>query len=244
MPKPNLRTEPASSQASSPCAFTLIELLVVIATIAILASLLLPALARAKGKSQQVKCLSNLRQVGVGFTLYFLDSNDRFPDARGIKRTLGYMPWSSWPPSDPRGGWAALVLSNQIGSHSVWSCPSLTSSRLREVPQAVQSVRFGNSEALVTYWLWRFDRLEDPVPRDNFWGKTVESCVRDLQVENNRFIGVPSGPADVELSVDPYFPRTVKSLPEAIKGSALHLKGRNRLFIDSHVEFMRDPRLN
>ena len=59
--------------------FTLIELLVVIAIIAILAAMLLPALASAKSKAQRIQCMSQMRQLGVGFTTFTLDSGDMFP---------------------------------------------------------------------------------------------------------------------------------------------------------------------
>src|SRR6266699_3830699 len=66
-------------QASFQRAFTLIELLVVIAIIAILASLLLPALAGAKARAQRLKCTSQMKQLGLGFNLFASDHNDQYP---------------------------------------------------------------------------------------------------------------------------------------------------------------------
>lgn len=224
--------------------FTLVELLVVIAVIAILAALLFPALARAKSRSQRAACLSNLRQIGIAFELALADNDDRFPDRRDLKTTLGYQPWTSWPPSDPRAGWAAETLRLQLSSHRPWVCPALEKSPLGQFIQVEQLSSPGDTTSAVRYWLWRFDRKDDPVPLDNFWGKTVEQCVTDLQTLVSPLIGIPGGPADVELAVDVYFPRTIPTVALELRGRAPHRMGRNRLFLDGHCEFLRDPRLD
>ena len=63
--------------------FTLVELLVVIGIIALLISILLPSLSKARQSAMNVKCLSNLRQIGTSMSLYFLDNNATIPAGWG-----------------------------------------------------------------------------------------------------------------------------------------------------------------
>src|SRR5882724_72440 len=81
--------------AASRRGFTLIELLVVIAIIAILAALLLPALAHAKTRAQRIQCISNLKQLALGWYMYSGDNNDK------ITPTVGQGGLQPNNPNDP-----------------------------------------------------------------------------------------------------------------------------------------------
>lgn len=131
--------------------FTLIELLVVIAIIAILAAILFPVFARARENARRTSCLSNAKQLGLGFMQYTQDYDEKYP-------VIGYGPESSndhviFPNGDSGPNNWLLRVYPYVKSVQVYACPSNTIAPWQGAPSgpsAVAGTSYGANSGLLT----------------------------------------------------------------------------------------------
>jgi prepilin-type N-terminal cleavage/methylation domain-containing protein len=219
-------------------AFTLIELLVVIAIIAILAAMLLPALASAKEKAKRAKCVSNLRQIGVGCLMYVNDNNDFYPPDAFNGGWNTYNPWEISTNLASAAKELGLNTNNvdsngSVTGPSIWGCPDRPS--LPSGNGGVFSLGYMYFGGIPTWTSATSGKSGSSAsPIKNSTSKPSWMLCADLFVQlNGSSWTKPNDPNNDALS----------NLPAHKKGSSNMPAGGNENFVDGSVAWFNSPQM-
>ncbi|HEV7300136.1 MAG TPA: prepilin-type N-terminal cleavage/methylation domain-containing protein [Tepidisphaeraceae bacterium] len=203
-------------------AFTLVELLVVIGIIALLISILLPALKKAQQSAQSVACASNMRQVGMAMIMYSSEHKSRFPSAR----------WNAGADSDVPLSSYFEKISRYMGipDGEVGEAPKLRAKGAQICPSMEPLMLRANSYGLnrhIDKRLYKQSR--------NLWDYKVSirrptsEVILVAEMNFNSDFSTPS-------PIPSYPPPNLNEGPVEFR----HMKGANYLWVDGHVEWVRD----
>lgn len=222
--------------------FTLIELLVVIAIIAILASMLVPALAKAKGKAKKTYCLNNLKQTGMAMIMYSQDYNGLIPRGNRVLWFLAYMPYMpEGVKFQNRGGGQLSETRINFSRSRIFRCPSH--------PDPKQIICYVDSS-----WSFRNRRdrigfeVNDPTPLDRFQRPSATIYIADN--EDGPWRPIIKGLRDPELRRhDVWHPghlssSRTKDISHGRRVAAdRHNGGPNNLYYDGHAGWLRADKM-
>jgi hypothetical protein len=201
------------------------NVITVMFVLVVLSVVLFPVFATAPVNRRSSHLFSAPRQIATSIQIYMSDYDERLPDRRDVKRHFEYAPWLGFPLTDPRSGWAVQVFAPYSKNNEIWDV---------SIPEKVNDVRIrqGNS----TVWMWGFDQVSDNISKDDYWGKTIDSLLIDLQDNKSLKFQKPKDYTEIELITNPHsFEKftPLASLPEKYVTAN---KRRIICYIDGHVK--------